>query len=91
MPDRFGKQGTGLDSPMKDAFAVTPNDSTVFAQPTRAVYVGTKGNLRVQMLSTDNANTVVTLTSVQAGTMLNIRVNKILSTNTNAGNIIGFY
>lgn len=30
------------------AFAVTPNDSTVFPEPTRGLYIGTAGTIRVK-------------------------------------------
>lgn len=70
------------------AFAVTPSDSTVFAIPTRQIWVGGAGNLAVLM----NADTVsVVLSAVPAGTMLPVSVTKILSTGTTATLIVGMF
>lgn len=91
MADRFSKYSLDLDSPAVNAFTVTPNDSTVFSNTTRYVYVGTGGNLKVMFSDKNNANNVVTFTGVPTGTTLRIRVQRIYSGNTTASNIIGMY
>jgi hypothetical protein len=91
MADKFSKLYPELDSPAGYAFSVTPADATVFAQPTRSLYVGGAGNIKVMMSNKDNANTVLTFTGVTAGSILPIRVQRVYSGNTTATSIIGLY
>lgn len=90
MPDRYGKEYGVLDSVCFDGFAITPNDSTVFSQPTRAIYVGSGGNLTVQMVGYDNSNTILTFTNLFSGTILPIRAQRVYTTTT-ATNLVGMY
>lgn len=84
-PDDFGVYQTGLDAPASKAAAITPNDSADLAFATRAIYVGGAGNLAVQM-QLDGA---VTFVAVPAGSILPIRVARVLATGTTATNLIG--
>ena len=90
MPDRYGKEYGVLDSVCFDGFAITPNDSTVFSQPTRGIYVGGSGNITLQMVGYDNSNTILTFTNVFAGTVLPLRVQRVYTTST-ATNLIGLF
>lgn len=74
--------GAGI-STAYGGFAVTPSDSTVIS--TRAVYVGGGGDLAVVMASGET----VTLASVPSGALLPLRVQKVMSTNTTATDIVG--
>lgn len=76
-----------VDSPASSAFAITPSDSTVFAQPTRGLYVGISGNLAVRMKDQTLPPTFV---SAAVG-YHPLQVDKVLSTGTTATNIIGLY
>lgn len=67
--------------------AVTPHDTNDLAFTTRYVFVGGAGNLRV----IDEAGNTVTLTGVTAGSLLPIRVTRILSTSTTATNIAALF
>ena len=69
-----------------NAVAVTLSDSTVLA-PTRALYVGTGGNLKVTMAY----GAEVTFTNVQSGSILPIQVTKVWSTGTAASAVIALY
>ena len=73
--------------PPNNAFAVTPSDASVFAKQTKQIWVGTTGNLAVLMWG-DTVSVI--LTSVPAGTMLSLSVQKILATGTTASNMIAF-
>lgn len=73
--------------PASSAFAITPNDSTLFTKHTRAVYVGGSGDLKVVM----RGGQTVTFSQVPGGTVLPIEVDKVLSTGTTATNILGMY
>jgi hypothetical protein len=68
-------------------FAITKSDVTVFSQPTRAVWVGSAGDLSV--VYWDGSSDI--LHAVPAGTLLPIRVTQVKSTNTTASNISGLY
>lgn len=79
MADNFASLASGLSSPHTLAAAVTPSDSTVLTT-TRAIYVGGTGALAVTMAGGGNA----TFSAVPVGTLLPIRVTKVLSTGTTA-------
>ena len=87
MTDKFANFATAPCGPLGGGFAVTPSNSTVFAQPTRAVWVGGSGNLAVTYLD----GTTDTLQGVPAGTMLNIRVTQVRATGTTATAISALY
>lgn len=74
-----------LIDPATHVTAITPNDSTTFSA-TRALYIGSGGNLRV--LTVDNDT--ITFTAVPIG-ILPIRVTKVFSTSTTASSILGLY
>lgn len=84
MLDRFANVQPSLSGPALTAFAVTPDDGTDLTEASRAVYIGTAGNLSVKMLSGE----VVTFAGLAAGTLLPVRVSRIRATGTSAGNII---
>jgi hypothetical protein len=77
-----------LIGPAPSAVAVAPNDATIFPQPTRGLYVGGAGNVAVRMLEGQNA---ITFMNVPAGTLLPIRVDKVLLAGTSATFILAVY
>jgi hypothetical protein len=91
MADQFSKQKAMLDSSAFDGFAVTSNNTLVFSQPTRALYVGVAGNIAVTMVGYNNSNTALTFVGVQAGTILPVRVQQVKRTGTSANSIIGMF
>lgn len=70
------------------ASAITTSDSTVFEQPTRALYIGAAGNLTVDMA--DGGSSVL-FVGVQGGTLLPIQVTRIYATGTTATSIVALY
>jgi hypothetical protein len=76
---------SNVSDPAKFGGAVTPSDSTVLT-PTRALYVGTAGNVSVLMMN----GVTVTFSNVQAG-ILPIQVTQVLATGTTASNIIALW
>jgi hypothetical protein len=66
---------------------VTPNDSTVLDR-TRGVYVGTTGDLTVDMHGEGDS---ILFASVPAGSLLPLCVTKIYATGTTADEIVAVF
>lgn len=73
----------------KRGVAVTISDSTVIPI-TRALFIGTGGNLVVHMGGETSAATTVTFTNVAAG-IFPIQVDMVYFTGTTASNIVALY
>lgn len=69
------------------AVATTTSDTVSSDDPTRAIYIGSGGSLRVEMVS----GGVVTFTNVPAGTLLPIQVTRVYTTGTTATGLINLY
>ena len=69
-----------------DAAAVTLSDSTELA-PTRALYIGGAGDLKVTMAY----GTEVTFSGLSAGSILPIQVTKCFATGSTASLVIALY
>lgn len=69
-----------------DAAAVTLSDSTKLA-PTRALYIGGSGNLKVTMAY----GTDVTFSGLSAGSILPIQVTKVWATGSTATLVVALY
>jgi hypothetical protein len=88
MSDPIHNRAATLESPAWDAWAITPSDSDMVPNaPTRALYIGTGGNLTVDM----GAGRTITLVGVLGGTILPIRVDMVFATGTTATDIVGLY
>lgn len=85
MHDRYNTFSTGLESPVIDGFAITPDDHEYLPETTRAVYVGGAGSLSVTLAS----GAVITLEGIGSGTFLPLRACRVLATDTTATAIIG--
>lgn len=85
MTDKFGTFNDGLDSPASNAAALTPSDSTDLANVTRAVYVGTGGDLKVTM----RGGQTVTYKNLPQGITKPIRVARVWATGTTAADLMG--
>lgn len=87
MANSFSDRQVGLESPAFHAYAVTPHDSTDFAQAFRALYVGVTGNVVIITVGGET----VTFTAVPAGMILPVAGVRVNSTNTTATSIVGLY
>lgn len=85
--DAHAYSASGLGSPARGGFAVTPHDTNELPFVTTAVYVGSTGALK---LKTVNGDTVA-FAVVPAGTTIPIRAKLIFDTDTDAGSIVGLY
>lgn len=86
--DTFNRFRADVFSPATNAVAVTPHNSNDLGYVTRAVYVGTGGNLTVKM---QDSGTSVTFVAVPTGTTLPIRCTRILATGTDAADIVALW
>ena len=87
MPDSFESQTPGLNSPAYGAFSITPDDAAPLMQVTRAVFVGSEGNMVVTLAH----GQTVTLTAVQPGAIYPIRCTHVLQSGTTATGLVGLY
>ncbi len=85
MADKFASTAVGMTAPATRSVAVTPNDSTDLANISRALWVGGAGNVAV-MLADDTV--AVTFVGVAAGSLLPVRVKRVMATNTTATNLV---
>ena len=76
-----------LSSPCDNAVAITPNNDVDLTYVTRAVWVGGAGAINV---ITSRGQTVL-IAGIQAGTLLPIRVSRVLASSTSATNIVGMW
>ena len=82
--DKYGLYSPGLTMPATHAEAVTPSDTTDLGMVSRALYVGSAGNVAVVMADGSTA----TLVAVGGGTLLPIRVSRVKATGTTAGSMV---
>lgn len=85
MTDRFIGREPGLDGPAIHGFDVTPNNDVDLPEITRALYIGTAGDVAVLLMSGSS----ITLTNVPGGTLLPLRVRRVRATDTSAAAIVG--
>ena len=85
MTDTFANHASGLTAPAGHAAQIVPNDGADLPVTTRAIYVGTGGDVRVRLIS----GATVTFTNMQAGLYYPMRVERVLATGTTAGGLVG--
>ena len=71
-------------APANSAIEITPDDSNDLAIVSGSIYVGLTGDLAVVM----EKGQTVTFNNVAAGSILPIRVTRVLQTGTTASNIV---
>lgn len=85
MPDRFDTHAASLDGPASHGFSISPSDASDLPETTRAIYVGTPGDLAVDLASGAN----LTFTNLASGTILPVRASAVKATGTSASDLIG--
>lgn len=76
-------QSDTLDSQASKLTAITPNDAADLADTPKALWVSVTGTLAV-VAAKDTANTGTQLGTVPAGTVIPIRVRRVMATGTTA-------
>lgn len=88
MPDNLNGSGRpGLTGPSEIFFDIEPSVEEAPDYVTRAIYVGTAGDLKVKRLGGTQRD--VTFKNVPAGTILPIRVVQVYNNGTTASDIVG--
>ncbi|MBO3758685.1 hypothetical protein [Ciceribacter sp. L1K22] len=85
MTDRFATTSPSLSGPAFSGFPVVPSDTVPLPETTRALYVGTGGDVSVLFAS----GASVTLKAIPGGTLLPIRASRVAATGTTAADIVG--
>lgn len=81
------KTDQNLISPATNAAALIPNDDQAILRITRSIYVGQTGDVAVEMAD----GMTVTFAAVPAGTVLPVRIHKLLQTGTTASGLVGLW
>lgn len=85
--DSFKNLSDSPDFSARKLVAVTPHNSNDLAYTTKALFIGTGGNIVV--LAEDD--TVAVTLKVTDGQILPVRARRVLETNTTATGIVGMY
>ncbi|MCM2396971.1 hypothetical protein NBH19_12905 [Rhizobium sp. S95] len=85
MTDRFSNVHPSLSGPASTGFAILPDDDVDLVETTRGLYLGSGGDIAVVMAS----GASIVLTSVPGGSILPLRVSRVLDTGTTADGIVG--
>ena len=86
--DTFPNTVDSLESPASSAFAITPHDTNDLTYTTRGIYIGTSGDVKVDMADT---GTAITFVGMAAGVVHPLRVTRVYDTDTDADDIVGLY
>jgi hypothetical protein len=86
MSDPFEEYTSGLSSPARNAFAITPNDSVDLAITPRFLNITVAGNIKVDTLGGDTGITL----AVPVG-RFDLRATRVYAIGTTATGIVGLY
>lgn len=86
MNDQYENLADSLVDPARAAFMITPSDQNDLPEITRAIFVGTGGDLVVQMLDGGND---VSFRNIAPGSLLPIRLKAVRATGTTATHVVG--
>lgn len=84
--DPFESNTDSLVAPAKLAFAISPDDTLELTSATKAIYVGTGGDLTVRSIDSDGD---VIFRNVVSGSVLPIRLRSVRQTGTTASDLVG--
>lgn len=84
--DSFSGYADSLTAPASNCFAVTPSDTTDLPLVTKALYVGTGGDI---VLRAVNGAADVTFRNVPDGGIIDVRTRAVRVAGTTAADIVG--
>lgn len=85
--DSFSSHAPALDSPIQNGAQITPNDTSDLIAVSRAIFVGTGGDLSIVTVGGDT----LTFRSLAAGSLLPVRASRVLASNTTASDLLGLW
>ena len=77
--------------PATNAKNVTPSDSTNFGFVTKGLYVGTAGDVSVEVVGEGDSTKTTVFAGVLGGTILPVQITRVNSTSTTASNMVALY
>ncbi len=85
MIDAFGNFSDSPTAPASRCFTITPDDNADLAHATKAIYIGTAGDLAVIPLRGSEA---VVFRNLPAGGLLDVRAKAVHATGTTASDLV---
>ena len=85
--DDFSDQPLVMTYPARNLEVVTKSDTTKLFRVSRALWIGTAGNISVLTAG----GQTITISNIQNGTLLPIQVQRVNSTSTTASDMVSFY
>jgi len=86
MNDKYARTTSSLIAPAGSSFVITPDDSASLPVISKALYVGTGGDLTIQLVH-DASDRV--FKNVANGAILDVRASHVRATGTTAADIVG--
>lgn len=86
MNDKYARTTSSLIAPAGSSFAILPDDSASLPVISKALYIGTGGDLTVQLVH-DAGDRI--FKNVTSGSILDLRVSHVRATGTTAADIVG--
>lgn len=83
--EKFSNQNLPLNASAVDGFAITPDNAEELDEVTRAIFVGTGGDIAIVLKS----GVDLLFKNVGSGTMLPVRARLVKATGTSAGDMLG--
>lgn len=77
----------GANAPARHAAAITPSNSVDLPSPTRGIWVGVGGSVKVDTAGGDT----VTFAGAAAGGVIPVRATRVYATGTTATNLVALY
>lgn len=85
MSDPFAKQIKTIDSVADNAYAITPDDAADLPTASRGMYVGTGGDIKVDL---PKSAAPVVFVGVPSGAILPVRVKRVYVDGTTASDMV---
>lgn len=87
MSEKYQGRADDIAAPARGGFAITTSDSADLLAETRAIYIGSAGDLAAVLASGDE----VSFVGLGGGTVLPVRARRVKATGTSAGYLVGLY
>lgn len=84
--DYYENQGDSPLAPSRGPFAITPHDGNALTSVTKAIYVGTGGDVVLRGVESDAD---VTFKNVANGQVLDVQASHVRATGTTATDLVG--